>query len=78
MLPFQFLTAIFRSNATFAMLSFRLGMANSPTSKPSANNFEAYIHILSIDQNKELLRPWLKRLIMPSILFARNEYIYQV
>ncbi|KAG9018844.1 methionine-synthesizing 5- methyltetrahydropteroyltriglutamate--homocysteine methyltransferase [Tulasnella sp. 427] len=55
-----------RSNAVFSMLGFRLGLALSPTSKSTADRFEAMVHAIRQDPTVEV-EPWIEKIFTPLI-----------
>ncbi|KAG8948124.1 hypothetical protein FRC04_010036 [Tulasnella sp. 424] len=61
------LSGCVRSNAVFSMLGFRIGLALSPTSKSTADRFEAMVHGLRQDANKSQLEPWIEKIFTPLI-----------
>lgn len=61
------LSGCVRSNAVFSMLGFRLGLALSPTSKTTADRFEAMVHGIRQDANGSELEPWIEKVFTPLI-----------
>lgn len=61
------LSGCVRSNAVFSMLGFRIGLALSPTSKSTADKFEAMVHGLRQDANRSELEPWIEKVFTPLI-----------
>ncbi|KAG8945451.1 hypothetical protein FRC00_010104 [Tulasnella sp. 408] len=61
------LSGCVRSNAVFSMLGFRIGLALSPTSKSTADRFEAMVHGIRQDANRSELEPWIEKVFTPLI-----------
>ncbi|KAG9045229.1 methionine-synthesizing 5- methyltetrahydropteroyltriglutamate--homocysteine methyltransferase [Tulasnella sp. UAMH 9824] len=61
------LSGCVRSNAVFSMLGFRLKLALSPTSKSTADRFEAMVHAIRQDANRSELEPWIEKVFTPLI-----------
>ncbi|KAG9039626.1 hypothetical protein FRB95_009207 [Tulasnella sp. JGI-2019a] len=67
-----------QSNLMFSLIAVKHGMAKAPFMKPSANTFEAYVHILRHDINAGTLQPWLRGIFEPLIRFFLKNYVLRI
>lgn len=63
-----------RANTIFAMIAFKLGMADDPFDKSSADTFEAYVNLLLVD-NMAALIPWIESIFTPLVQYAADNYL---